>query len=258
MALYDQIGGNYDATRRADPEIARRLIEYLSPEPAGLYLDVACGTGNYTAALASAGLRLCGVDQSARMIAGARPKRARVRWLVADVARLPFSDGLFSGAICTLAIHHFRELGSPFGEVSRVMGRGRFVLFTAAPEQMRGYWLNEYFPAALEKSIEQMPSPERVEEALAAAGFESVRSAPYGVANDLRDLFLYSGKQRPEMYLDPRVRAGISTFAVLADPSEVRAGCEQLARDIRSGRIADVIKAYAHDRGDYLFVIAEK
>jgi hypothetical protein len=63
---------------------------------------------------------------------------------------------------------------------------------------------------------------------------------------------------RPEMYLDPRVRAGISTFAALADAAEVEAGCRKLSRDIAMGRIADVVASYQHAQGDYLFVLGEK
>lgn len=78
------------------------------------------------------------------------------------------------------------------------------------------------------------------------------------VAPDLQDLFLYSGKQRPELYLNPAVRADISTFASLADPEEVREGCERLEADLRSGRFARIAARYSDREGDYLFAIAEK
>jgi SAM-dependent methyltransferase len=258
MALYDRIGQGYDATRRADPAIVGRLIDYLGAEPAGTYLDVACGTGNYTAALAAAGIRICGLDRSARMLQAAREKRASLGWLIGDAVALPFRAGTFSGAVCTLALHHFRSLAPVFREVRRVLGRGRLVLFTGDAEQMRGYWLNEYFPVAMARSIEQMPAREQVVQALRDAGFGDVRTEPYVVAPDLQDRFLYSGKHRPEMYLDPRVRAGISTFSVLANPDEVEAGCQRLEADVQSGRIAEVMAAYRHDRGDYLFVVADR
>jgi ubiquinone/menaquinone biosynthesis C-methylase UbiE len=257
MALYDRIGRGYDATRRADPVIAQRLIDHLKSQRAGPCLDVACGTGNYTAALAAAGIRMCGLDHSRRMIMAARSRRERVTWLLGDVGSLPFLDSSFEGAICTLAIHHFPAMGPAFREVFRVVYPGRFILFTGTAEQMRGYWLNEYFPDAMAKAIRQMPSLDEVLRHLDAAGFRTVRTDPYEVAPDLRDLFLYSGKHRPELYLDARVRAGISTFAALAEPAEVRTGCERLARDIRSGRMDEVIDAYRREGGDYLFIIAE-
>jgi len=257
VALYDRIGHGYDATRRADPEIVQRLIRLLDPQPGGLYLDVACGTGNYTAALASAGLRMVGLDNSARMIAEARGKRADVAWLLGDVQQLPFGDDCFAGAVCTLATHHFPSLEGAFGELHRVLGGGRFAIFTFDPLQMRGYWLNEYFPQAMQRSIEKGPRLDLVMAAFGASGFHSLRTETYEVSPDLLDLFLYSGKYRPELYLNPHVRAGISTFAVLADPVEVDAGCQRLKRDIDSGRITEVAASYRNDGGDYLFIVAE-
>jgi ubiquinone/menaquinone biosynthesis C-methylase UbiE len=53
--LYDRIGTHYDVTRRADSYILGRLIHHLRVESAGTYLDVACGTGNYSIAVANAG-----------------------------------------------------------------------------------------------------------------------------------------------------------------------------------------------------------
>jgi hypothetical protein len=78
------------------------------------------------------------------------------------------------------------------------------------------------------------------------------------VRHDLQDFFLYSGKHRPEIYLDPRVRTGISTFAALADAAEVEDGCQRLSQDIESGRLAEVMAGYQHAQGDYLFVISAK
>ncbi|WP_408010328.1 hypothetical protein ACJROX_08550 [Pseudalkalibacillus sp. A8] len=46
--LYDEIGKSYDTTRKADPEITRRLRNHLQASDRTKILDVACGTGNYT------------------------------------------------------------------------------------------------------------------------------------------------------------------------------------------------------------------
>ena len=70
--LYDRIGTHYDVTRRADPSLVARLIDHLHPEPCRIYLDIACGTGNYTVAVAQSGIGMHGIDQSSRMIATAR------------------------------------------------------------------------------------------------------------------------------------------------------------------------------------------
>ena len=59
--LYDRIGGGYDVTRRADPIIAGRLAHHLALGSSGNYLDIACGTGNYTSTLAAVGGTWTGV-----------------------------------------------------------------------------------------------------------------------------------------------------------------------------------------------------
>lgn len=259
-ALYDQIGHGYDTTRRADPFLAARIVDALRGTKGRPCLDVACGSGNYTRALAGHGITIHGTDQSRTMIASAAEKAAgrdsRVTWSVADATALPFATGAFGGAVCTLALHHFPALTPVFAEVRRTLAGGCFVVFTATREQMAGYWLREYFPVALERSAQVMPAEEEILQPLRAAGFGQVRLEPYDVKPDLQDLFLYSGKHRPRMYLDPSVRANMSTFAALADPGEVAVGCARLAADLSSGRINEVIEAHPSRGGDYLFVVA--
>jgi ubiquinone/menaquinone biosynthesis C-methylase UbiE len=257
MAKYDKIGLNYDRSRRADPYLLSRLLFHLGHKEDKKYLDIACGSGNYTTAMSAAAGKWCGIDQSTVMLEKARSKSSDISWLRGAVNHLPFKDDSFDGVICTLAIHHFDSLPDVFLEVRRVLGNGRFVLFTSTTEQMKGYWLSEYFPKAMESSWNQMPGMEQIVDALGSSGFQSVIAEPYSVRDDLEDFFLYSGKHRPEFYLDPLVRKGISTFSSLAKENEIHEGCRRLSEDIESGRINEVISFYANDLGDYSFVISK-
>ena len=74
MALYDQIGVGYDTTRRADPGIVQTILRLLDVPAGSRCLDIACGTGNYTIALAEAGLNVTGVDVSQQMLTAAQAK----------------------------------------------------------------------------------------------------------------------------------------------------------------------------------------
>jgi ubiquinone/menaquinone biosynthesis C-methylase UbiE len=273
-APYDRIGGAYDSTRRADSYIVSRLLAHLRPHETSRYLDVACGTGNYTLAFAAAGVRVVGVDSSPRMVAAAASKASpsldrdqgfdadaghdTPRWAVADVTRLPFPSATFTGASCTLALRYFADLDAAIAELGRVVGAGPIVLFTATPEQIRRYWLRTYFPETVERTATQAYSLARITDALNAAGFSQVRTEPYAVRPDLEDLFLYSGKHRPSLYLSPAVRAGMWSFATLAPPSEEATGCAELRRDLASGRIASVLPTVDDPLGDYLFVVADR
>ena len=257
MALYDQIGRGYDTTRQADPGIVACLLRLLAVPAGSFCLDVACGTGNYTTALAQAGLSMVGTDVSRQMLTTARAKTDHLRWVQADAVNLPAADRAFHAAVCTMALHHFRAPAHVFREVRRVLDGGRLVLFTADPGQMQRYWLHVYFPDALARATRQMPPLDQTLAHLADAGFGRVTCEPWSVPPDLRDLFLYAGKYRPALYLDPRVRAGISTFANLAQPAEIEQGCARLAADIASGQFTEVLAASEHDAGDYLFIVAE-
>jgi ubiquinone/menaquinone biosynthesis C-methylase UbiE len=262
VILYDRIGIGYDVTRRADPGVVARLVDLLAVPAGARCLDVACGTGNYTVALARAGLQMVGIDVSRQMLTSAHAKPSTVRWVNGDAASLPFADRAFQVAVCTMALHHFRQPGWAVREIARVLDSGddggRLVIFTADREQMRCYWLREYFPDAIEQAIRQMPPPEQTLAMLAEAGFTRVVRVPWSVTPELQDLFLYAGKYRPALYLDPGVRAGIPTFARLADPAEVELGCARLSADIASGRFADVLRAAEHPDGDYLFLVADR
>lgn len=258
-ALYDTIGRTYDTTRRADPDLVRRLARHLNLTAGARYLDVGCGTGNYTVALQNLGARMHGVELSSTMLSKARLKNDRVTWIHGNAEQLPFRDRSFAGAIATFTIHHMKNPWRTFAEVYRTLDSGRFSIFTADHPQMRGYWLAEYFPAAIARVIEKMQSAEEIERNLRAAGFSTVEYEPWEIPEDIQDWFLYAGKHRPEIYFDPAVRAGISFFAQgVVTPEETAAGCARLKADIESGRFAEVAARYRHDLGDCLFVIANK
>jgi SAM-dependent methyltransferase len=258
MALYDRIGIGYDNTRQADPYLLSRLLFHLAPRIEARYVDVGCGTGNYTIAMREAGVAISGVDLSATMLGQARNKSNGVAWLNGDVLALPFRDESFAGAFMTFVHHHLSDPIVGFREIRRVLAPGgRFVLLNGTLDQFRHYWLCEYFPLAMEQAFAPYAQLE-IDDALTTAGFSLKVTEPYEVADDLKDCFLYCGKRKPELYLDPRVRAGISAFACARDQSEIVHGVERLREDIRSGRIASVMRQYAWEGGDYMFIVAAK
>jgi ubiquinone/menaquinone biosynthesis C-methylase UbiE len=112
-------------TRRADPYLTQELCRLVGVKSACVYLDIACGTGNYTAALATIGGRWHGVDASAAMITAALPKSMSVSGIVADVAALPPSAPTVDGVSCVLGLHHFSDVSAALREVRRMLRPGR-------------------------------------------------------------------------------------------------------------------------------------
>ncbi len=192
MAIYNQIGNSYNSTRKADPVIVRKVLDQLQPIRGERYLDLACGTGNYTIEYKKSGLQLIGVDPSKLMIDQAQVRDASIDWSIGSAEALPFEDNSFRGVICTNAIHHFQNLSKSFLECSRVISSGRLVIFCSTQEQMEQYWLNHYFPEMMRKSIEQMPTRNQIFECLEGAGFVEIVCEPFSVTSELEDLFLYS------------------------------------------------------------------
>jgi hypothetical protein len=123
---------------------------------------------------------------------------------------------------------------------------------------MQSYWLCHYFPEMMRRSIEKMPTKKSVISALEAANFEIEKITPFFVTNNLQDLFLYSGKERPNLYLDPGVRLNISSFATLCDANELEKGLYELQSDLMSGAFEQIAKKYSSTAGDYAYVVARK
>ena len=123
-ALYDIIGHEYDTTRRADPCIVESLCSHLNLKNERSYIDIGCGTGNYTIELSRVNGNWVGVDASSKMIEAARKKYEKIEWKVCDVESLPYKTQSFEGAVCVLAIHHFESIRKAFREIGRVISKG--------------------------------------------------------------------------------------------------------------------------------------
>ncbi len=260
MAIkYDRIGSGYNRTRKADPYLLGRMLHHLAPQPNGQYLDVGCGTGNYTNALAQQGFKLTGVDPSEAMLTKAWMQSANINWLKGKAENLDLPKQFFDGINASLTIHHWDDLAQAFRELYRVLKPGgKLVVFTSTPAQMRGYWLCHYFPKMLADSISQMPELDKVERAIKMAGFQNIRQEPYEIQHDLKDLFLYCGKNQPERYFEEAIRQGISSFSDLANQTEVEAGLHKLKADLASGAFKEIQSTYRNQLGDYLFITATK
>ncbi|MFD0861641.1 class I SAM-dependent methyltransferase [Sungkyunkwania multivorans] len=259
MAIkYDKIGIGYNRTRKADHYLSERLYHHLDPKEKGSYLDIGCGTGNYSNALFEKGVHFIGIDPSEKMLQKARSKNANIDWRLASAEKTKLHDNSVDGIIATLTTHHWKNLNKAFCELSRILKRhGRIVIFTSTPKQMQGYWLRHYFPKMLSDSIAQMPTLEKTITAMVEAGLEIIDTEKYFVRPDLEDQFLYCGKQDPKLYLQKETRNGISSFSSLANSQEVSQGLLRLQADIESGNIDTIMRSYENDLGDYLFIIGQ-
>lgn len=90
------------------------LIEVLSPNPGGLYLDLGCGEGRVMRTLSERGVATHGVDISPDLA-----RRAGVA-LVAKLPTIPVRDDSYEGVYSVLSLEHIEEHAAVFTESARV------------------------------------------------------------------------------------------------------------------------------------------
>lgn len=244
-AAYDRLGATYAATRRPDPRIARRILDALGD--ARSVVNVGAGTGSYE----PADLDVVAVEPSTTMIRQRVPGSARAVRGCAE--GLPFADGAFDAALAILTVHHWRDRARGLAELRRV-ARRRVVVLAWDQALWESFWLvREYHPAIAELDRRRaMPIPE-LAEALRA---DRVLTVP--IPHDCIDGFHGAFWCRPAAYLDPAVRAGISTYALMP-AAEWEHGLRALARDLADGswreRHAQLLELAELDLG-YRLVVA--
>ena len=259
IAKYDRIGIGYNKGRKADPQLVQFLLKHLQPEHHKQYLDIGCGTGNYTIEIHRKALNLIGIDPSEEMLNVARKRSDSIDWKIGTVINTGMDINSIDGVIGSLTIHHWPNLPIAFKALHNILRKkGKLVLFTSTNEQMQTYWLHHYFPEMMKTSADQMPSLKETTEAMQQADFTDILTENYFFHPELEDHFLYCGKHRPELYLSAAIRKGISSFSSLADEDEIRIGLESLRADVDSGMILKIIGSYDNSGGDYKFITAQK
>jgi SAM-dependent methyltransferase len=220
-AAYDTIGVNYSDLRKPDARIASAIQSTLGP--ARTVLNVGAGSGSYE----PADRHLTAIEPSMEMIRQRRVSAAAV--IQGQAEDLPFKDNSFDASMAVLTIHHWSDKAKGLAEMSRVT-RGKIVLLTYDPAY-RGFWLTDYIPGLVTLDEAQMP---RMTEYETWLGPVEISAVP--IPHDCEDGFLCAYWRRPAAYLDPRIRAAISSFWKLKDVSE---GLTKLAADLDTGAWAE-------------------
>jgi hypothetical protein len=137
----------------------------------------------------------------------------------------------------------------------RRVARRRVVVFTWDQEVWETFWLvREYLPVIATVNRTGAVTIDGVRGALWPC-----RTVVVPIPHDCRDGFHGAFWRRPEAYLDPAIRAGISTYSVLP-AAERDEGLGRLAADLVSGawqqHHADMLNLDALDLG-YRLIIAD-
>jgi SAM-dependent methyltransferase len=151
--LYDRMLGS----------ITGHLLEAITVEHGQRILDVGCGTGTLTAALADLGAHAVGADISETMVAGARRRFADLDFVVAD-AQIDPLPGPFDQVVSRFGVMFFDDPVAAFANIGRAGFDGTTLTFVC----WRGLAENPAIAAGARKLLEALPEPPPPMDPLAA------------------------------------------------------------------------------------------
>ncbi|MCK2041704.1 methyltransferase domain-containing protein [Chromohalobacter sp. TMW 2.2308] len=134
---FSRAAPHYARRATAQHAMGKRLLERL-PDHARDVLDLGCGPGDLTAALAThydAACTVSGLDLAPGMLAEARRRHpGAIRWLCGDAADLPLPSASLDLVVSNLAIQWCPDLDAVLAEIRRVSRPGgRVLINTLAP-----------------------------------------------------------------------------------------------------------------------------
>lgn len=243
-AAYDTIGRLYRRHRAPDPRIAAQIEAALGD--ARTVVNVGAGSGSYE----PTDRHVLAVEPSKVMIAQRSAGAAPVVQGTAEA--LPLADGCADAALALLTVHHWSDQAAGLAEMRRVSRRQ--VVFAFDLEVNHTSWLvTDYFPEIVDIEDARNAPVEWIAEQL--GGNARIEDIP--IPADCVDGFQNAYWRRPEAYLNPDVRACISTLAVLPDDVLTR-GLQSLEHDLATGtwhqRNADLLAKDVMDYGYRLIV----
>ncbi len=213
-------------------------------------INVGAGTGSYE----PREREVTAVEPAAVMIAQRPAGSAPV--IQASAEALPFGDDSVDAAMAVVSDHHWEDRAAGLRELRRV-ARDRVVLVNVDPATIADFWLTRDYLTGFGRLV-----PERYREAghwetelRELLGEVEIEPIPLGA--DCADGLLVAWWRRPEAFLDPAVRAGISVFQLLPE-EEVADALARLRSDLLDGtwarRNADLVDREEMDVGLRLVV----
>jgi ubiquinone/menaquinone biosynthesis C-methylase UbiE len=108
---------------------AGMLARLADPQPEDIALDLACGPGTFTMALAQQARQVLGLDLTPALLDRARQRvnehrATNVTLICGDATALPLPDESIDVAVCGYSFHHMTEPLRVLEELARVVARG--------------------------------------------------------------------------------------------------------------------------------------
>jgi len=179
---------------KVDADVGARFGGALGEAACGRLIDIACGPGVVTAALAPNAASVVAFDATDEMLTKARARCAKaglrnVEFKCGDAEHLPFADAQFDGAVTRAAVHHFAEPQNAINEMFRVLHPGGVAVIADVTSS------ESYDESQLHNAIERLRDPSHVrmlpasalDAAARQAGFRDLEVATWDMNRELEE-----------------------------------------------------------------------
>jgi ubiquinone/menaquinone biosynthesis C-methylase UbiE len=172
----------YDRGRTHGPEFLdlwmQTVERYLASRRPSNIVDLGCGTGRFSGALATwFGTTVIGVDPSRKMLDQATGKSHKgvVRYVRGSGEAVPLADGACDLVFMSMVFHHFSDPGAVARECRRVLRDGGIMFLRAGTvEQIPAYPYVEFIPATKPLLYARLNAAHDITKTFELAGFSHV------------------------------------------------------------------------------------
>ena len=200
-----QAAGFSTAAAMNDADAMALLLDAARLGPGDTVLDVACGPGIVSAALARQARVVVGIDLVPEMLELARARCAEqgldnTRFDLGNAGELPYGDGEFSRVVCRYALHHFTDPAAVVREMARVCAPGGRVVIAdlvVGEDLEAAERFNEAEVARDPSHVRAMPERELMQ-LLRDAGLRPEPAGAYQLRMELEALLARSAAPDPD------------------------------------------------------------
>ena len=181
---------------QADTEVGAHFGSALGEVARSRLIDVACGPGVVTAALAPNATSVVAFDATEEMLERAKARCAKaglgnVEFKIGDAENLPFADAQFDGAVTRAALHHFAHPRRAVAEMFRVLRPGGVAVFAdiVSSENANESRLHNALERLRDPSHVRMLPASELDSAAQLAGFRDLQAATWDMQRELEEWF---------------------------------------------------------------------
>lgn len=180
--------------QNVDADVGVRFGGALGDAARGQLIDIACGPGVVTAALAPNAASVVAFDATDEMLAKAKARCTKagvdnVEFKSGDAEHLPFADAKFDGAVTRAALHHFVDPQRAIDEMFRVLRPGGIAVFADVISS------EDDDESRLHNAVERLRDPSHVrmlpasvlDAAARQAGFRDLEAATWDMDRELEE-----------------------------------------------------------------------